>query len=125
MKNILIILLLNLLLSCQQSDSIAPTIENPNAKVTFIELGSDKCIPCLYMRPIMESLEEKYGNEQLKIIFIDVYKQYTEAQKYNILIIPTQIFFDEKGNEFHRHEGFYAEKEIDSLLQSRGLKIIN
>ena len=125
MKIYLLILSFILLFSCQQSNVDVPDYQNPEALVTFIELGSDKCIPCLQMRPIMASLEEKYGTEQLKVIFIDVYKQYSEAQKYNIMVIPSQIFFDKNGKEFHRHEGFYPESEIDSLFQKQGLKIIN
>lgn len=125
MKIIIFIISTLLFISCQQAIVDSPAVENPEALVTFIELGSDKCIPCLQMRPIMKSLEEKYGIEQLKVIFIDVYKQYGEAQKYNIVVIPTQIFFDKDGKEFHRHEGFYPETDIDSLLQKQGLKIIN
>ncbi len=119
-------LLLTLLLnSCQQTDVIVPVIDNPTALVTFVELGSDRCEQCLDMIPVMDSLKSKYSKEQLEIIFIDVYKQFAEAQKYNIQVIPSQIFFDDKGKEFHRHEGFYPEVEIDSLLQTKGLKIIN
>lgn len=92
-------------------------------KVTFIELGSVNCIPCKMMQPVMKSIEEKYG-EQVKIIFYDVWKpdQKKYAQQYGIRLIPTQVFLDENGKEFHRHEGFYPEKEIDKLLQSKGLK---
>lgn len=41
----------------------------------------------------------------------------------NFIKIPTQVFLDENGKEFHRHEGFYPEAEIDKLLQSKGLKV--
>jgi thioredoxin 1 len=93
-------------------------------KVTFIELGSVNCIPCKKMQPVMKAIEEKYG-EQVKIIFHDVWtdegKPY--AGKFGIKLIPTQVFLDEKGKEFFRHEGFYPEKEIDKLLQGKGLKV--
>lgn len=95
-------------------------------KVTFVELGSVKCIPCKQMQPVMKSIEEKYG-EQIKVVFYDVWqpeqKQY--AQKYGIKLIPTQVFLDEKGKEFHRHEGFYPEAEIDKLLKKKGMKPLN
>jgi thioredoxin 1 len=92
-------------------------------KVTFIELGSVNCIPCKMMQPVMKAIEEKYG-EQVKVIFYDVWtkEQKPYAQKYGIKLIPTQVFLDEKGKEFHRHEGFYPEAEIDKLLQSKELK---
>ncbi len=92
-------------------------------KVTFVELGSVKCIPCKQMQPVMKSIEEKYG-EQIKVVFYDVWQpeQRRYAQQYGIRLIPTQVFPDETGKEFHRHEGFYPEAEIDKLLKKKGLK---
>jgi thioredoxin 1 len=97
--------------------------ERVKTKVTFIELGSVNCIPCKQMQPVMKSIEEKYG-EQVKVIFYDVWKQEQKkyAQQYGIRLIPTQVFLDENGKEFHRHEGFYPEAEIDKILKAKGLK---
>jgi thioredoxin 1 len=97
--------------------------EGVEPKVTFIELGSVNCIPCKQMQPVMKSIEEKYG-EQVKVIFYDVWKQEQKkyAQQYGIKLIPTQVFLDENGKEFHRHEGFYPEAEIDKILKAKGLK---
>lgn len=96
------------------------------AKVTFVELGSVNCIPCKQMQPVMKAIEEKYG-DQVEVVFHDVWKPEEKhyAQKYGIKLIPTQVFLDEDGKEFHRHEGFYPEAEIDKVLQAKGLKIIN
>lgn len=90
--------------------------------VTFVELGSFNCIPCKQMQPVMKSIEEKYG-DQIKVIFYDVWKedQKKYAQQYGIKLIPTQVFLDENGKEFFRHEGFYPETEIDKLLKNKGL----
>lgn len=92
-------------------------------KVTFVELGSVNCIPCKQMQPVMKAIEEKYG-DQVKVIFYDVWKddQKKYAQDYKIKLIPTQVFLDENGKEFFRHDGFYPESEIDKLLQGKGLK---
>lgn len=113
----LFILLLFSVALFAQTESVKP-------KVTFIELGSVNCIPCKQMQPVMKSIEEKYG-EQVKVIFYDVWKseQKQYAQKYGIRLIPTQVFLDENGKEFHRHEGFYPEAEIEKLLRGKGLKI--
>lgn len=99
-----------------QTESVEP-------KVTFIELGSVNCIPCKQMKPVMKSIEEKYG-EQVKVIFYDVLKQEQKkyAQQYGIRLIPTQVFLDDNGKEFHRHEGYYPEAEIDKILKAKGLK---
>ncbi len=91
--------------------------------ITFVELGSVNCIPCKAMQKVMKSVEEKYVS-QLKIVFYDVWKQEQAhyAQDYNIRLIPTQVFLDANGKELMRHEGYFPEKEIDSFLQSKGLK---
>jgi thioredoxin 1 len=92
--------------------------------VTFIELGSVRCIPCKAMQPVMKSIEKKYG-DQIKVIFYDVWKPEQEqfGKTYNIRLIPTQVFLDKEGKEFFRHEGFYPEAQIDTLLKKHGLKI--
>jgi len=115
-----IIFAVSFVLSAQSKQKKNSTIK-PN--VTFIELGSVKCIPCKMMQPVMKNIEKKYGN-QVKVVFYDVWTQEQRpyADKYGIKLIPTQVFLDENGKEFHRHEGFYPEKEIDKLLQSKGLK---
>jgi thioredoxin 1 len=94
--------------------------------VIFVELGSVKCIPCRQMQPVMKAIEEKYG-EQVRVVFHDVWTDEgrSQGEKYDIRLIPTQVFLDAKGNEFFRHEGFYPEAEIHKLLQKRGLKIVN
>jgi thioredoxin 1 len=91
--------------------------------VTFVELGSVKCIPCRQMQPVMKSVEEKYG-KQVSVVFYDVWKpdQREYAEKYGIKVIPTQVFLDKDGKEFFRHEGFFPEPEIDRLFEKRGLK---
>ncbi len=93
--------------------------------VTFVELGSVKCIPCRMMQPVMKAVERKYGS-QVRVVFHDVWTKEgkPQAEKYDIRLIPTQVFLDAQGKEFFRHEGFYPEAAIDTLLQKRGLKVL-
>lgn len=77
----------------------------------LVDLGADKCIPCKMMAPILSELEKEYAG-QLKVVFIDVWKNREEGARYGIRVIPTQIFFAASGKELFRHEGFYAKKDI-------------
>ncbi|MBN2090232.1 thioredoxin family protein, partial [candidate division KSB1 bacterium] len=79
--------------------------------------------PCKMMQPVMKAVEEKFGS-QLKVVFYDVWQDNAPARQYGIRVIPTQVFVDESGKEFFRHEGFFAEAEIEKLLVDRGLKVI-
>jgi thioredoxin 1 len=94
--------------------------QGADAKVTFVELGSDKCTPCKEMRPVMAAIERTFGN-QVKVVFYDVWEDDAPAREYGIQYIPTQVFLDEKGVEFHRHTGFYPQEKIEALLLEQGL----
>ena len=89
-------------------------------KVTFVELGSDKCIPCKEMRPVMDGIQQTFG-DQVEIVFYDVWEDDALAKEYGIQMIPTQVFLDEMGAEFHRHTGFYPQEKIEAMLVEHGL----
>lgn len=80
---------------------------------TLVDLGAKKCIPCKMMAPILDDLTKEYAGI-LTVKFIDVWEKEgaAEAEKYKIKSIPTQIFFDEKGKELWRHEGFISKDDI-------------
>jgi thioredoxin 1 len=92
-------------------------------KVTFVELGSVRCIPCKKMQPVMKAIEKEYG-DQVKVVFHDVWtsegKPY--VKKYKIRIIPTQVFLDKDGKEYFRHEGFFPKEELVKILKRKGVK---
>ncbi len=117
------LMILNVGCDAQSKNDEKEVVDSKTSKVTFVELGSVNCVPCKQMQPVMKAIEEKYG-EQIDVVFYDVWTQEQKpyAQKYGIKLIPTQVFLDENGKEFHRHEGFYPEEEIDKVLQSQGLK---
>jgi thioredoxin 1 len=91
--------------------------------VTFVEIGSVNCIPCKAMQPIMKAVEEEYKG-QVKIVFHDVWtpKGKADAMKYNIRIIPTQVFLDKNGKEYFRHEGYYPKADVIRVIKMQGLK---
>lgn len=105
----------------------ASSKENPKddskIKVTFVELGSVRCIPCKKMMPIMEQIKKEYKG-QVKVVFHDVWtaegKPY--ARKYKIKLIPTQVFLDKNGKEYFRHVGFFPKEELVKVLKQQGVK---
>lgn len=137
-KTLLIVILLIGLFSCKKNNSLLTTqkqIEIPNVKnptkieeikeeikITFIQLGSNKCMPCVMMKPILKKVEEKY-NDKVKVIYYDIWteKDAPMAYKYKIRVIPTQIFLDKDGNEYFRHEGYLPFEEIQRVLGMQGV----
>jgi len=92
-------------------------------KVTFIELGSIRCIPCQQMQPVMKSIREKYPT-QVNVVFHDVWTESGApyAKQYEIEAIPTQVFLDKEGKEYFRHVGFFPEEELVKVLNQKGVK---
>jgi thioredoxin 1 len=91
--------------------------------VTFVELGSVRCIPCKMMQPIMKDIEKDYAG-QVKVVFHDVWTPEGEpfAASYKIRVIPTQVFLDGEGREYFRHEGFFPKDELVKILKQKGVR---
>ena len=88
----------------------------------LVDLGATTCVPCKMMAPILEELAKEYKGK-LKVEFIDVWKNRDAGEKYGIRVIPTQIFFDKKGEEFFRHEGFYPKEDILRKFKDQGIEL--
>lgn len=125
---IIIFLLILVILSCsktkdQETNNISAGNLKVEYKVTFVELGSVRCIPCKMMQPIMEEIEKEYG-DQVKVVFHDVWtpegKPY--ASQYRIQAIPTQVFLNSDGIEYFRHTGFFPKEELVKVLKQKGVK---
>jgi thioredoxin 1 len=118
----LLTLFTSLWLSVDCRKALAQTTTD-GVKVTFVEIGSVKCIPCKAMQPIMKAVEEEYKG-QVQIIFHDVWtpKGKADAMKYNIRFIPTQVFLDKDGKEYFRHEGYYPKADVVRVIKLQGVK---
>jgi len=109
----------------------------------IIDFGSDSCIPCKQMAPVLEELNAELLGKVI-IRFVDVWKYQGFADGYPISVIPTQIFFDAKGepykpkdpqamqvkqyssdtgeHTFTAHEGGATKEQLLSMLKKMGLK---
>ena len=87
-------------------------------KVTFIELGADKCIPCKAMQPVMREIAQEYKGT-IQVVFYDVWKTPKYAKDYGIQMIPTQVFIDKNGEEISRHVGFFPKEDIIKMLKEK------
>ncbi len=89
-------------------------------KAVMLELGSVGCVPCEQMKPVMEKLRTNYKGK-LEVLFVDVRKDRETGRKFHVFAMPTQVFLDKNGTEFHRHMGFYGYEEIVPVLKKAGL----
>ncbi len=89
---------------------------------TLIELGSDTCIPCKRMAPILAELKTEYAGT-MDVHFLDVHKNPEVVDMYSIQVIPTQIFYDASGEERFRHQGYFAKEDILAKWQELGVDL--
>jgi len=127
MRQIIIILILFTMAAFLWSEEVAieivrsDTLGTARTEVTFLEFGSTTCIPCKMMEKVLEEVETEYI-DQVEVIFHNVNEKRDIAGEYEIKMIPTQVFLDREGKEFHRHVGYYPTEEIAKILLERGIK---
>ena len=109
--------------ACTSDAGSEKAVKNVPVKgmVTMVDLGANRCIPCKMMAPILKKMEKQYAGKAA-IVFLDVWVDRTPAEYFRIRTIPTQIFFNKKGEEVARHEGFMSEEEIVAMLGKLGVK---
>ncbi|GAB6061910.1 thioredoxin family protein [Deferrisoma palaeochoriense] len=90
-------------------------------KVAFLELGSEGCKPCEAMKPVMQAVRERYG-DQVEVVFYDVRKNPAMAREYGVTLIPTQVFLGPDGKEFYRHQGYLPLPMVEAVLHRMGVK---
>lgn len=109
---VVVILMLSISLWSEEADSTIA--ETP--QITFMEFGSTTCVPCKMMEKVMQEIEIIYA-DTVKVQFIDVTKERKKAIEYGIKLIPTQIFYNENGEEIYRHQGYFPTNEIQKIIE--------
>lgn len=77
----------------------------------IVKLGSDKCIPCRTMNPIIKELAAEQDGKAV-FMALDVYQNRELAGKFSVRVIPTVIFFDKHGKPKAKKEGFMNKMEL-------------
>lgn len=77
----------------------------------IVDYGSDSCIPCKQMAPVLEKMnEEMQGKAFIK--FVDVWKYPDAAGNVPVQVIPTQILVNADGSPFVPGEELAAQIEF-------------
>ena len=106
----------------QPASATAAEREGGKALPRLVEAGSDQCIPCKAMAPILAELRKNYAG-LLRVDFIDVVKESEAAEELKVMVIPTQVFFDASGKERFRHEGFMPKADILAKWREIGVDL--
>jgi thioredoxin 1 len=84
-------------------------------KPMVVDFGSNSCIPCRQLRPVLQKIRKDYTGK-LEVLIIDIRNNQKLASDYQIQVIPTVVFFDPAGKEVFRHQGFMSEEKVKEQL---------
>lgn len=83
--------------------------------VTMADFGAESCLPCKAMAPILKKLDEEYEG-RAAVRFINTAKYPEIAEYFRIAVLPTQIFYNHRGEEVGWHTGYLDEGSIRAKL---------
>ena len=80
-------------------------------KPAVIEFGANACISCREMKPVLAALAQSHG-DRITVADVDILKERDHISRYQIRLMPTQVFFDAQGRETGRNMGKITGDEI-------------
>jgi len=80
----------------------------------LIDFYADWCGPCQVMRPVLKDVKSELG-EKVAIIKINVDKNQTLAQKFQIRGVPTFMIF-KNGKQLWRQSGVLNKENLVEVL---------
>jgi thioredoxin 1 len=87
-----------------------------SAQPVLVDFFAEWCGPCKMQAPIIEELAEEYQGKA-KILSLDVDKSQQTAGQYQVMSIPTLIFF-KNGKEVERLMGLQQKEVLKEKLNS-------
>lgn len=80
-----------------------------------VDFWAEWCGPCRMQSPIVDDLAETMQGK-IKVCKVNVDEEGNLAAKYNIMSIPTLLFFN-KGNVVNTAVGLHSKQEILDLIR--------
>ncbi len=89
------------------------TVLNADTPV-LVDFWAPWCGPCRMVGPVIDKLAEE-KKEVLRVVKVNVDELPELASRYNVMAIPTLIFFN-KGEEVTRLVGAHSKEDIERVI---------
>lgn len=99
------------LASAQAPDAVQQVLRA--GKPTIVEFGANNCVSCREMKPILHALAQ---DPRITVADVDILKEREYIGKYQIRLMPTQVFYNAQGVETGRHMGKISADDILAQL---------
>lgn len=100
----------------QASEAIDPVaLALASGKPTVVEFGANACVSCREMKLVLTALAQSHG-DWITVADVDILKQQEYVSRYQIRLMPTQVFFDAQGRETGRNMGKISAEDILARL---------
>lgn len=96
------------------NDNFMPKIQSSD-KPVMVDFSASWCGPCRMIAPIVEEIAEEYDG-MLEVYKVDVDEADAVAAQYEVMSIPTIMFF-KNGEEQERIIGFRSKEELIRAVQ--------
>ena len=83
-------------------------------KPVLVDFTAEWCGPCKMMKPVLEELHQKMGDE-IRIIKVDIDQSPQASAFYNVNSVPTLILF-QKGNILWRQSGVVPAPSLQKII---------
>ena len=85
-------------------------------KPAMYDFGAKYCVPCKEMQKVVAELKPQYGDQvEFRMVYSD--EEMPLFEKYKIVAIPTQVFFDASGKVVDQHIGALPKEEVIQKLK--------
>ncbi len=85
--------------------------------LTVVDFWAPWCGPCKMMAPVMEKLEEQFG-DRIKFVKMNVDGNQKIAQRYKVMSIPSLVLFRD-GKAVEKVTGVYPEAKLAHYLNRK------
>ncbi len=89
---------------------------NNTEKLVLVDFYATWCGPCKMLAPVVSEIAEQY-KDKLEVYKVNIDENQELALKYDIMSIPTLIFF-KKGEAVNTSVGFCSKSELEDKINN-------